>query len=187
MEYSFSGNQVRVFGTAGPECGLADVYIDGQKQLTLIDGWNPKTRGKQLLYYKNGMENIPHTLKIVVQGKGNPISKGKQVAIDYIQYSDASADADFGQGSGPTGAQRMIFGYPHRQDYVDSHGNAWRVATEWVIRSGYGKDTVDSAWWTKRRSMYIGNTADQELYRYGIHGSEFWVNLTVAPASTMSR
>jgi hypothetical protein len=181
IEYSFSGNQVRVFGTVGPDGGLADVYIDGQKQLTLIDYWNPQIRTRQLLYHKNGMDNAEHTLKIVAQGKGNLISKGKDVTVDYIQVSDAAGNTDFGQGSGPTGAQRMIFGFPERQDYIDSNGNAWRPATEWVIRSGYGKDTVDNAWWTKRRSMYIGSTPDPELYRYGIHGRGFWVNLTVGP------
>ena len=42
----------------------------------------------------------------------------------------------------------MIFGYTGRQDYIDSKGNAWKPATEWVIRSGYGTDTVEKAWWT---------------------------------------
>lgn len=181
FEYTFTGNQVRVFGEVGLEGGLADVYIDGEKQLTLIDCWNPQTRDRQLLYYKNGMENKQHVLKVVVQGKGNLISKGQEISIDYIQHSDVSSDKDFGQGSGPTGAQRMIFGYPRRQDYIDSNGNAWRPATEWVVRSGYGKDTVEKTWWTKRRSMYIGNTPDPELYRYGAHGQDFWVNLTVGP------
>ncbi len=181
FEYSFYGNQVRVFGTTGPEGGLAEVYLDGQKQLTLIDCWNPQIRSQQLLYHKNGMENAKHVLKIVVSGKGNLIAKGKDVMIDSIQFSDAFAEPECGQGGGPTHAQRMIFGYPERQDYIDSSGNAWRPATEWVIRSGYGKDTVEKAWWTKRRSMYIGKTADPELYRYGVHGSDFWINLTVGP------
>lgn len=181
MQLFFEGNQVRLLGSVGPEGGLADVYLDGRKQLTLIDGWNPAVRHKQLLYYKNGLDNTKHELKIVLQGKGNLISKGTAVSIDAVQFSAAAAGRDFGQGSGPAGAQRMIFGYPHRQDYIDSNGNAWRPATEWVIRSGYGKDTVKEAWWTDRRSMYIGNTDDPELYRYGVHGQEFWVNLTVGP------
>lgn len=183
LEYTFTGNQVRVFGQVGPEGGLADVYMDGQKQLTLIDCWNLYTRDRQLLYYKNGMENTPHVLKIAVQGRGNLISKGKAIFIDYIQTSEALSESDFGQGSGPTGAQRMIFGYPERQDYIDSKGNPWRPATEWVIRGGYGKDTVEKAWWTQRRSMSIGNTPDPELYRYGAHGQDFWVNLTVGPGT----
>ena len=31
--------------------------------------------------------------------------------------------------------------------------------------------------------MYIGGTTDEEIYRYGVHAPEFWVNLTVAPGN----
>ncbi len=178
---NFTGNQVRVIGTVATDGGLADVYLDDEKQLTLIDCWNPKTRHQQLLYYKSGLENQPHTIKIVTRGTSNPVAKDKKVYIDCIQFSDAATEADFGKGHGPTHTQRMIFGYSKRHDYIDTNGNAWRPATEWVIRSGYGKDTVKEAWWTKRRSMYIGNTPDPELYRYGAHGEDFWANITVGP------
>jgi hypothetical protein len=181
MTFTFTGNQVRLIGSVDPEGGLADVYIDGDKQLTLIDCWNPQPRDKQLLYYLNGLTNEKHEFRIVARGKGNPISKGGNIYIDAVQYSDATADADFGQGSGPTHAQRMIFGYAERCDYIDTHGHAWKPATEWIIRTGYGADTVKESWWTKRRSMHIANTEDQELYRYGVHGKELWANLTVGP------
>ena len=29
--------------------------------------------------------------------------------------------------------------------------------------------------------MHVGNTADPELYRYGVHGKDFRVNVTVGP------
>jgi hypothetical protein len=181
LGYTFTGNQIRVLGCVGEAGGLADVYLDGKKQSTLIDCWNPKQRCKQLLYSRSGLDNSKHEIKISAQGKGNLISKGANIYIDALQYSDAVADSNFGRGGGPTGAQRMIFGYTGRQDYIDSKGNAWKPATEWVIRSGYGTDTVEKAWWTHRRSMYIGKTIDEELYRYGVHGKEFWSNITVAP------
>ena len=181
MTYSFTGNQVRILGNVDEAGGLADVYIDNKKQPTLIDCWNPKQRNKQTIYSKSGLDNVKHEIKIVPQGKGNLISRGANIYIDALQYSDASADCNFGRGLGPTQTQRMIFGYTGRTDYVDSKGNAWKPATEWVIRSGYGNDTVDKAWWTHRRSMYIGRTPDEELYRYGAHGKEFWANVTVAP------
>ncbi len=179
--YSFTGNQIRVFGTVNTDGGIADVYVDGQKQLTLIDCWNPEKRDKQLLYSRSGLSNDKHEIKIIAQGKGNLISEGKKVYIDYIQFSNVQGNTNFGQGLGPTATQRMIFGYPYRTDYIDRQGNAWRPATEWVIRSGYGKDTVAESWWTKRRSMYIGNTRDEDIYRYGIQGQEFWANITVGP------
>ncbi len=181
MSYKFVGNQVRIMGSVDEAGGLSDVYLDSEKQLTLIDCWNPQPRQRQLLYYNSGLENKEHEIKIIPQGKGNPISKGSNIYIDAIQYCDAVADADFGRGGGPTNTQRMIFGYTGRQDYIDTKGNAWRPATEWVIRTGYGTDTVKESWWTERRSMYIGRTQDQELYRYGVHGKEFWANITVGP------
>ncbi len=77
----------------------------------------------------------------------------------------------------------MIFGYARREDYVDSKGNLWRPATEFVTRTGYGTDSVVESLWTDRRTLYIGNTDDPELYRYGIHGKEFRVNVTVGPGT----
>lgn len=34
-----------------------------------------------------------------------------------------------------------------------------------------------------RRTMYIGKTGDPELYRYGLCGKTFWVNVTVWPGA----
>ncbi len=183
MVFTFTGNQVRLLGSVDRDGGLADVYIDGRRQLALIDCWNPQRRHRQLLYSMSGLENAKHEIKIVACGSANPLSTGANVYVDALQYSDATADADFGQGAGPDGAQRMIFGYPERRDYVDSRGHAWKPATEWIIRTGYGTDAVKESWWTERRSMHIANTDDEELYRYGAHGREFWANLTVGPGT----
>jgi hypothetical protein len=178
---------VRVIGAVRHDGGRADVYLDGQKQLTLIDCWCPSEKHQQVLYARSGLDNTRHKLEIVVTGAGNPASQGPTVLIDAVQYSDEPAASDFGAGGGPQSAQRMIFGYPKREDYVDKEGHAWRPATEWVIRSGYGQDTVARSWWTRRRSIFIGGTEDQELYRYGAHGDEFWVNLTVGPGAYFVR
>ncbi len=183
MGFTFVGNQVRLLGTVDPNGGLADVYLDGSKQPTLIDCWNPQMRHRQLLYSRNGLAGGKHEIKIVARGRGNLISKGGNIYIDAVQYCEATADGDFGQGAGPTHAQRMIFGYTQRSDYIDRHGHAWKPATEWIIRTGYGTDTVKESWWIERRSMHIANTDDEELYRYGVHGKEFWANLTVGPGT----
>jgi hypothetical protein len=50
-----------------------------------------------------------------------------------------------------------------------------------IIRLGGGQDTVARSWWTSRRTKWVGNTSDPELYRYGVRGPEFKVNLTVGP------
>jgi len=179
--YGFTGNQVRLVGQAGPSGGLADVYLDGVKQLVGIDYWNPSTKHQQVLYYKNGLSNGSHELKIVVRGEKNPHSSGNNIYIDAVQWSDAAGSAGFGSGGGPTGTQRMIFGYTRRKPYVDSSSNKWLPGTEFVARTGRNTDSVAKTWWTKPVKKSITNTSDPELYRYGVRAPEFWVNVTVGP------
>jgi len=176
----FHGNQLRIISNADPYGGYADVFIDGQKQIVPIDFWNPAERSGQTLYYKNGLHNGPHTLKIIARGTGNHYSKGKRIYIDSAQFSDESNSYNFLPGTGPAETQRMIFGYTKRQDYKDSNGNLWRPGTEVITRVGRLKDTVERCWWMDPVNT-ISGTSDAELYRYGYHAKEFWVNITVAP------
>ena len=140
-------------------------------------------RHSQPLFLRNGLTNGPHEVKLVLRGEGNPLAKDTRMAIESAQFSAATGDAGFGSGGGPRDAQRLIFGYTGRQDYIDSKGNAWQPGTEFVVRAGANVDTVARCWWIHRRSMYIGGAADEEIYRYGVHAPEFWVNLTVAPGT----
>lgn len=181
MEHRFTGNQVRLLGNTGPDGGLADVFVDGVKQRVPIDCWTPTAHDAQVLYYRNGLSEAEHTLRVAVRGAGNAVAKGANVSVEECQWSAATGDSGYGAGGGPSETQRMICGYPGRYDYVDSQGNAWRPCTEWVCRAGDLADVVQQAWWTTRRRLDVDNTPDPELYRYGIHAPEFWVNVTVAP------
>jgi hypothetical protein len=178
----FAGNQVRVIGRVEPAGGLAEVVLDGLKQPVGIDCWTPgRSRHEQVLYYRNGLKNGPHELKIVARGEKNPDSGGTRVSVDAVQWSSAAATADFGSGGGPTHPQRMILGYTGRTPYVDSRGNGWLPGTEFVVRSGPGTDPVARTWWTVPSPENVTGTADPELYRHGVHAPEFWVNVTVGP------
>jgi len=184
VSFAFEGNQVRLIGRADPKGGKADVYLDGVKQLCGIDFWCPETRQRQVLCYKNGLAQGRHVLRVVVQGSKNPYSQGTYVYVDGVQWSAAQGECDFGQGRGPTGPQRVIFGYTGRKDYVDSQGSSWRPATEFVMRLKTGADLVPVSFWTGPRLKEVAGTADAELYRYGVHGHEFTAYFTVAPAQS---
>ncbi|MGB9877172.1 MAG: malectin domain-containing carbohydrate-binding protein [bacterium] len=183
FEFKFKGNQVRIIGSVGPEGGLADIYIDGEKQLVGIDCWSPLKREKQVLYYKSGLPEGEHLIKIVPLGKGNPRSKGSIIKLEAIQWSDEKGECGFGEGGGPRYPQRVIFGYPKREDYVDSKGNGWRPATEFVVRLGHLADVVKLCWWTEPRAYTILNTSDPEIYRYGVHAHDLTAYFTVGPGS----
>jgi hypothetical protein len=187
MTVAFEGNQVRLIGRADALGGEADVFVDGVQQLAPIDCWNPSPRGGQVLYCKNGLAAGPHTLKVVARGTKNPYSQSTCVYVDAVQFSAERVAYNFPTGTGPRGAQRMILGYPGRQDYRDSRGGLWRPGTEVVTRLGSGKDTVAGCWRTNAVAEPITGTPDPELYRYGYHAQDFWVNLTVGPGKYFVR
>jgi len=187
VSHTFTGNQIRLIGSATPIGGQADVYIDDQKQLVGVDCWNPKERHQQVLYYKNGLTNAKHTIKIVVKGSSNPLSKGNEVYFDALQWSDATGENGFGEGGGPTDSQRMVFGYTMSEGYLDTEGHAWRPGTEFVIRATDLVDSVAASWYTNPRRLQIDGTTDPELYRYGIHGQTFAVEFTVGPGTYHAR
>ncbi|MGA2864481.1 MAG: malectin domain-containing carbohydrate-binding protein [Verrucomicrobiota bacterium] len=186
MTARFFGNQVRLIGRADPAGGLADVYLDDARQLVHLDCWNPSPRNQQVLYYRNGLAQGTHTLRIVARGQHNPYSAGSRIYVQAVQFSAADQPWHFPTGTGPTGTQRMVFGRTARQDYRDSRGRAWRPATEFVLRLGAERDALDS-WWTQPARSAIAATRDPELYRYGVHGHEFWVNVTVGPGRYHAR
>jgi hypothetical protein len=180
----FEGAWLQVMGDVGPEGGLADVYLDDVRQLVPIDCWNPQPLKAQILYARGGLGNGTHHLKIVGRGQGNPASRGSEIYVNGVFHGADRSDAPPVPSAGASGeAQRWIFGYPERTDYVDSAGDAWRPATEWVVRAGNLVDTVAAAWWTARRCHDVQGTADAELYRYGAHAKEFWADFTVGPGT----
>ena len=183
VTFGFVGNQVRLVGRVGPKGGKADVVLDGARQLVGVDCWCPQPRHRQILYYRNGLKQGEHTLKLAVRGARNPLSAGTEVYVDGVQWSAAEGTSGFGEGGGPTGPQRVIFGTTARKDYVDSQGNAWRPATEFVIRLGRRADAVARSWWTKPQAPKIAGTPDPELYRYGVHGRDFTAHFTVGPGT----
>jgi hypothetical protein len=184
VSIEFEGNQVRLIGRADPNGGRADIYLDGVKQLCGIDFWSPVARDQQVHCYKNGLAQGKHTLKIVALGTRNPYAKGSRVYIDAVQYSAAQGEAGLGEATGPADAQRVIFGYTNRKDYVDSKGNSWRPATEYVMRLHGLADLEPIACWTEPKVNDITNTKDAELYRYGVHGKDFTAYFTVDPKLT---
>ena len=187
MDYTFTGNQVRVIAPVDAQGGLADVYLDGEKQPAGIDFWNPEPRQGQVVYYKNGLADQKHLLRIVARGARNGVSAGDRVYVAAVQSSAASGQSETGHGGGPREAQRMVFGYAGRADLIDAGGAAWRPGTEFTVRPGFLGDTVKTAWWREPVEEAITGTDSPELYRYGIHGPEFTINATVGPGTYYAR
>lgn len=82
-QHTFTGTEVKWVGTTGTERGKADVYIDGVFDAT-VDMYNSTYEYQKVVYYKTGLRDGQHTIKIVVRSDKNPNSGGNYVIVDAI-------------------------------------------------------------------------------------------------------
>jgi hypothetical protein len=50
------------------------VYVDGVKQLVGIDFWNPRELRQQVVYWRNGLSQGKHVVRVVATSDRNPMS-----------------------------------------------------------------------------------------------------------------
>lgn len=76
----FTGSAIAVMGQLSNAGGMANVYIDGAKAGEINSYIIPNTFDRNL-WHTYGLEDGPHTLRIVTLDKADARSKGKRVAI----------------------------------------------------------------------------------------------------------
>ena len=163
------------------------MWLDGVKQLVFIDCWNPSRRDRQVLYYKNGLSQGRHELKVTARGTKNPYSTGNRVYVDAVQFSAAES---------PTAIRSATVRRP-RSGWSSATWVGPIISTPKVMLGGPPAnssaapgsiaDSVAGMWWITPAAKPIENTADAELYRHGVHGHEFRVNVTVGPGTYYTR
>ena len=83
LNLDFTGNNLEIYGSKGPDCGKMAIYLDGQ--LTgLIDTYAEQAQSSALLY-KTQLSDQAHTLRLVVTGEKNLASTGTRVAVDLFR------------------------------------------------------------------------------------------------------
>jgi hypothetical protein len=76
----FTGSAIAVMGQLSQAGGMADVYIDGAKVGEINSYIVPNTNDNSL-WHTYGLDDGPHTLRIVTLDKADPRSKSKRVTI----------------------------------------------------------------------------------------------------------
>ena len=77
----FTGSAIAVMGQLSQAGGMADVYIDGAKAGEINSYIIPNTSDSNL-WHTYGLDDGPHTLRIVTRDKADPRSKSKRVTIE---------------------------------------------------------------------------------------------------------
>ncbi|EIN07542.1 hypothetical protein PUNSTDRAFT_154813 [Punctularia strigosozonata HHB-11173 SS5] len=79
--FMFRGTGVEWFGNIGQTHGTHDVYVDGQLVQT-VDTYSDVARKQQRLFWKFGLEDRTHMLKIVNTGSKHELSAGTTMTVD---------------------------------------------------------------------------------------------------------
>ena len=85
--FRFSGRRIRLMSNKGPDLGILAVTIDGQKEESLVDLYEPETRSEKVVWQSPVLSSGEHQLKIKVSGNKNPGSTdcfGSVEAVDVI-------------------------------------------------------------------------------------------------------
>ncbi len=85
MWCAFAGTSVKLFGTVGPACGIADVYIDGIWQKT-ANWYSPKLTSDVAVFTAENLPDGKHLLGILTRGTKSPESQGTAIHWSRIEY-----------------------------------------------------------------------------------------------------
>ena len=81
----FSGTRVKLIGNTGPDCGMADVFIDGIYQKTL-DFYNQPAKETVTVFAAEGLADGKHLLGLLARGTKRPESTGTAIRWSHIEY-----------------------------------------------------------------------------------------------------
>jgi beta-galactosidase GanA len=88
----FTGTGVKWITSLDSNHGIADVYLDGVKVKT-VDLYAATKQNQYVAYQASGLDNGPHTLKIVVTGGKNAAAADAFVPLDAVDVSAGAASA----------------------------------------------------------------------------------------------
>ncbi|MCL2163059.1 MAG: Ig-like domain-containing protein [Oscillospiraceae bacterium] len=87
----FKGENVKWFGGAGPDGGMAEVWIDGVKVGT-ADTYSAAAE-RVLLFELNGLASgMDHTFRVVVSPDGNILSSGNVIRSDFVDFTASAGE-----------------------------------------------------------------------------------------------
>ncbi len=86
VRFTFQGPDIYWRTVKGPDCGKADVFLDGVLQQT-VDCYANLSIPYQFGFVKSGLTpNAPHTIQVVARGEKNGLSKGTVVRHMLFEY-----------------------------------------------------------------------------------------------------
>src|SRR5205823_5098311 len=79
----WTGTDVRVIASMGPNLGIASITVDGQT--TTVDLYSPVPRYQQSIFYQSHLPSGAHQITMSSSGSKAPQSNGRMITLDAIE------------------------------------------------------------------------------------------------------
>lgn len=89
MEFAFNGTAVSILGILAPNCGRANVFVDGV-HCSEIDTYCDSTQYRKSLFSVYGLNRGNHIVRLVVTGTKCFAASGTYIQIDAVETSGGS-------------------------------------------------------------------------------------------------
>jgi hypothetical protein len=88
FHFAFRGGRIRWRGSKGPDCGEAEVYLDGALCAT-IDAYAPAPEADAVKFERSGLDPMRlHTLRVVVRGSRHPQASGYRQDVTVVEAEE---------------------------------------------------------------------------------------------------
>jgi len=171
----FSGTKIKIYGTTGPDHGIAHINIDGRS--TKVDLYSKEHKSNVLIYTSPQLKNGSHKLEVKVSGSKNKKSKDKYVTVDKIEIADETTVI---KGT-DVALNKVVFSDSQEPWNPASFGNDGKLDTRWCAN-----DKEPGHWWMVDLGAVYNLTGAQitwefpnKVYKYKIEGSADGINWIV--------
>jgi len=163
VEMDFNGPVLGVlFGSVGPDRGIADIYVDGVKVKT-IDLYKETYTGNPIFIIATDLADERHTVKIVNTGQKNPNSSATYIEVQGIVVSSSRNQANVVVSYPPS---FMTIGHSILEyNYLSTNSTTWQSALTYTVPSGrkaYIRRIIlivrKDVWYNRLRLLIAGTT-----------------------------
>jgi hypothetical protein len=146
VAFEFKGTGIYWRAATGPDCGMADVYLDEtlQKTVDLYGDFTPYQFG----FIKTDLAQGTHTVKIVVSGKKNAKSSGtavKHMSFEYAADSYQAADGFCSIMGKNQWSYQFLKGATYGNLSFDFRTNVWKK-DQGAVTVGSDRQTPDDTY-----------------------------------------
>ena len=183
MKIGFTGTEIKLYGSKGPDKGYGIVKVNGKEQY--VNFYSYKAQNNVLLYTSSKLNEGSYTLEVKVSGNKSFMSKGNGIAIDRVDVLGEETD-EWNVALNKTASSDTYQGGNDPQKAND--GN---TATRWCAA-----DENANHWWKVDLGGYynikgteITWELDEKIYEYKVetstNGSEW--NLVLDKTNNSSK